>query len=90
MIRRFEPRAKVTGITPILMLGEICNWRWRSTLIEFVRVNPKEILRQMLEDYTKASGETLYPGDERHLFLSQMAAILAAAKGPSTMRAIKT
>lgn len=50
-------------------------------MIEFVRVNPKEILRQMLEDYTKASGETLYPGDERHLFLSQMAAILAAAKG---------
>ena len=81
MIRRFEPRAKVTGITPILDAGGNLQLEARSTLIEFVSVNPKEILRQMLEDYSKASGETLYPGDQRHLFLSQMAAILAAAKG---------
>lgn len=50
-------------------------------MIEFVSVDPKTILNEMVADYEAASGEVLYPGDERHLFLSQMAAVVAAARG---------
>ncbi len=49
-------------------------------MIEFIPVKPGELLNQAVARYEGVSGETLYPGDEHYLFLSQMVQLIVACQ----------
>lgn len=49
-------------------------------MIDFVEVNPRSIIETMLADFEKSYGEPLMPGDERYLFLQQLAQVVVATK----------
>lgn len=44
--------------------------------INFVEVDAEEIINRLVTDFEQALGETFYPGDERRIFLYQMAQVL--------------
>lgn len=48
--------------------------------IKFVEVDPKAIENQLISEYENAIGETLYPGDERRIFLMQLVPIITGLK----------
>lgn len=48
--------------------------------ISFVEVNPETMFDEMISDFESILGETLYPGDERRIFLQQLLLLLVAAK----------
>lgn len=47
---------------------------------KFVEVDPKAIENQLISEYENAIGETLYPGDERRIFLLQLIPIIVGLK----------
>lgn len=49
-------------------------------MIEFVKYDPEDLLNQAVARYEAVSGETLYPGDEHYMFLSQMVQMIVACK----------
>lgn len=61
---------------------EICNLRWWSKLadIEFVDINTNTIENELIGAYEAATGEPLYPGDERRIFLMNLVPVIAAIK----------
>lgn len=46
--------------------------------INFLEVNPEKIFNELISSTEKAYGETLYPGDERRIFLSQLLPLFVA------------
>jgi phage-related baseplate assembly protein len=50
-------------------------------MIDFITINPDDLLKEAVARYEAVSGETLYPGDEHYLFLSQMLQLIVACKG---------
>ncbi|MFO7153930.1 MAG: baseplate J/gp47 family protein [Caldicoprobacter oshimai] len=48
--------------------------------INFVEVNAQELANQLLKDFEAALGETLYPGDERRIFLMQLLQVIVGLK----------
>lgn len=48
--------------------------------IKFVEVDSKTIENELIQGYENATGETLYPGDERRIFLLQEIPIIVAMK----------
>lgn len=48
--------------------------------IKFVEVDSLAIQNEMIKDFESALGETLYPGDERRIFLLQMLPIIVGIK----------
>lgn len=48
--------------------------------INFIEIDAEKIYTQLLTDFEAAYGETLYPGDERRMFLQQLALILTGVK----------
>ncbi|MEG0371747.1 MAG: baseplate J/gp47 family protein, partial [Clostridium sp.] len=48
--------------------------------INFVDVNPRQIYEELVSDFEEALGETLYPGDERRMFLQQQVPVIVAMK----------
>lgn len=48
--------------------------------INFIEIDAEKIYTQLLTDFEAAYGETLYPGDERRIFLQQLALILTGVK----------
>lgn len=48
--------------------------------VNFVETNPNVILEKLVKDYEDLTGEILYPGDERRLFLYNQAQIIVALK----------
>lgn len=50
-------------------------------MIDFITTNPDDLLKEAVARYEAVSGETLYPGDEHYLFLSQMLQLIIACKG---------
>lgn len=48
--------------------------------IVFVEANSSKLIAELINEFEKATGETLYPGDERRLFLLQLAPVLMALK----------
>lgn len=48
--------------------------------INFVEIDAEKTYNQLLTDFEAAYGETLYPGDERRIFLQQLALVLTGVK----------
>lgn len=48
--------------------------------INFVTVDAQEINKELVNDFEQALGETLYPGDERRIFLEQEGQVIVALK----------
>lgn len=49
-------------------------------MIEFLETNPNDLLQEAVARYEAVSGETLYPGDEHYMFLSQMLQLIVACR----------
>ncbi len=49
-------------------------------MIQFIGTDPQRLLNDAVARYEEVSGETLYPGDEHYLFLSQMLQLIVACK----------
>jgi phage-related baseplate assembly protein len=49
-------------------------------MIDFITTNPDNLLIEAVSRYESVSGETLYPGDEHYLFLSQMLQLIVACR----------
>lgn len=49
-------------------------------MIEFISVDPNAMMQEAVARYEQVSGETLYPGDEHYMFLSQMLSLVAVAR----------
>lgn len=48
--------------------------------IAFIETDPNIILEKLVKDYEELTGETLYPGDERRIFLYNQAQIIVSLK----------
>lgn len=48
--------------------------------INFVAVDAQELANQLIKDFEAALGETLYPGDERRIFLMQLLQVIVGLK----------
>lgn len=48
--------------------------------VNFIDVNPRQIYEELISDFEEALGETLYPGDERRMFLQQQVPVIVAMK----------
>lgn len=48
--------------------------------INFITVDSQSINNELINDFETALGETLYPGDERRIFLDQETQVIVAAK----------
>lgn len=48
--------------------------------IDFVEVDSEAMLDEMIADFESVFGETLYPGDERRIFLQQLLPVLVGTK----------
>ncbi|MCR4442136.1 MAG: baseplate J/gp47 family protein [Peptococcaceae bacterium] len=46
--------------------------------ITFINGNAEEILNSLINDFEKALGEPFYPGDERRIFLQQLAQVIVS------------
>jgi phage-related baseplate assembly protein len=51
-----------------------------SNDIQFVEVDSQAIQNQLINDFENAIGETLYPGDERRIFLLQLLQVIVGLK----------
>lgn len=49
-------------------------------MIDFVDYEPKAIADEMIKSFEIETGETLYPGDERRIFLQQLLPVIIALK----------
>lgn len=49
-------------------------------MIDFVSVDPSAMMQEAVSRYEQTSGETLYPGDEHYMFLSQMLSLVTVAR----------
>lgn len=49
-------------------------------MMEFVSADSQTLLNEAVSRYEAASGETLYPGDEHYMFLSQMIELIVACR----------
>lgn len=48
--------------------------------INFIETDAQKIYEELIKDFEKAYGETLYPGDERRIFLQQQALTIVSIK----------
>jgi phage-related baseplate assembly protein len=48
--------------------------------ISFIDINSETIFNEMVSDFESVLGETLYPGDERRIFLQQLLPVLVGTK----------
>lgn len=50
-------------------------------MVKFVDVSARDIEQQMIRDFERQLGVTLYPGDERRIFLEQLSQVVVGLKG---------
>lgn len=49
-------------------------------MINFVEYDPKQIIDEMIKGFENATGEALYPADERRIFLQQLLPVIISLK----------
>lgn len=55
--------------------------------INFVTVDASQILNELISQFEAAYGQTFYPGDERRIFLQQLAQVIVALKNDTNQSA---
>jgi len=49
-------------------------------MINFLEINSQTIYEELIRQFEQALNQTLYPGDERRIFLEQLALVIAGLK----------